>query len=447
MACALGSLPATHHQQRPALVGGRTGRRSRGARHAAGPRGDRGLDRQPPAPSASACSRTAPATSTPWSCAPSARPTAFPRTRSPAAPMPRSAPGCTRTRRLPRASLCRQPGPRNRARRTRGGRGGCRGRASGSAARPRRSSRGSLDMVSSRPGRDAVPCKLDVFAAAPGARAIRWPWCSMPPTSTTHTMQAIASWTNLAGNHLRAAGDHGRCQLPRPHLQPAPRSRLCRPSQHRHRARGAGEPGWRTPRDGMLVQECQAGLLPVRVTGDPRPPVLVGARPALTHRRRRWRGARPDLPPSCPRNGAAPWPRPWSKAGAAGGWRNWRTKPRCGPMRRTGRPSSPSPATATAWACVCSPGHRRRVSAWSCARFRSGVGIDEDPASGAANAAIAAFLDESAALGALGTTYRVSQGREIGRDAILELRIDEQHEVWVGGESRTLIDGVIDWIA
>ena len=77
--------------------------------------------------------------------------------------------------------------------------------------------------------------------------------------------------------------------------------------------------------------------------------------------------------------------------------------------------------------------------------FPLGVGIDEDPASGAANAAIAAFLEESGALGELGSRYRVSQGREIGHDAVLELSVDAEREVWVGGRTQPVIRGTLDW--
>ena len=77
--------------------------------------------------------------------------------------------------------------------------------------------------------------------------------------------------------------------------------------------------------------------------------------------------------------------------------------------------------------------------------FPLGVGITEDPASGAANAAIAAFLDESSALGALGDRFRVSQGREMHRDAALVLRLDSERQVWVGGLCRTLSDGAFRW--
>jgi PhzF family phenazine biosynthesis protein len=77
--------------------------------------------------------------------------------------------------------------------------------------------------------------------------------------------------------------------------------------------------------------------------------------------------------------------------------------------------------------------------------FPLGVGIVEDPASGAANGAIAAFLDESGALAGLGNRFRVSQGREMGRDAELVLRLDAERQVWVGGRCRILSQGRFTW--
>lgn len=67
-------------------------------------------------------------------------------------------------------------------------------------------------------------------------------------------------------------------------------------------------------------------------------------------------------------------------------------------------------------------------------------GIPEDPVTGSANACIAALLERRGLLPA--TTYRVSQGRELGRDGRLELRV-EAVVVWVGGEAVTVIDGSI----
>ena len=69
----------------------------------------------------------------------------------------------------------------------------------------------------------------------------------------------------------------------------------------------------------------------------------------------------------------------------------------------------------------------------------------EDAASGAANAVLAAWLDERNALPGTGKRYIASQGREVGHDALLELSIDEHGDVWSGGQVQTVIQGTIDW--
>ena len=78
--------------------------------------------------------------------------------------------------------------------------------------------------------------------------------------------------------------------------------------------------------------------------------------------------------------------------------------------------------------------------------FAPAFGIKEDPASGAANATIAAYLLESGALENIGHNYRVSQGREIGHDATIDLRAARQDDIWVGGECQTVIHGNMNWI-
>jgi PhzF family phenazine biosynthesis protein len=69
----------------------------------------------------------------------------------------------------------------------------------------------------------------------------------------------------------------------------------------------------------------------------------------------------------------------------------------------------------------------------------------EDAASGAANATLAAWLAERDALPGDGGFYRVSQGREVGHDAIIELEVDAAGDVWSGGRCRTVVRGAIDW--
>jgi PhzF family phenazine biosynthesis protein len=77
--------------------------------------------------------------------------------------------------------------------------------------------------------------------------------------------------------------------------------------------------------------------------------------------------------------------------------------------------------------------------------FAPAFGIHEDPASGAANATIAAYLLERGALNSIGHNYRVSQGREMGHDATIDLRAARQDDIWVGGECQTVIHGDMEW--
>ena len=76
--------------------------------------------------------------------------------------------------------------------------------------------------------------------------------------------------------------------------------------------------------------------------------------------------------------------------------------------------------------------------------FPAGVGITEDPASGAANGLIAAYIAHAEPLGALARGYIVSQGREIGHDARLVARILPQ-AIWIGGRTHTVVDGTLQW--
>jgi PhzF family phenazine biosynthesis protein len=74
----------------------------------------------------------------------------------------------------------------------------------------------------------------------------------------------------------------------------------------------------------------------------------------------------------------------------------------------------------------------------------------EDAASGAANATLAAWLNHNRALPGRprdggGHAYTVSQGREVGFDARLQLRVDGDGEVWSGGQICNVVRGTIDW--
>lgn len=72
------------------------------------------------------------------------------------------------------------------------------------------------------------------------------------------------------------------------------------------------------------------------------------------------------------------------------------------------------------------------------------VGITEDRASGAANGLIADYLAPAEPDGSFEHGYVVSQGREVGHDAELIVRIDHGG-IWVGGRPHTVVSGALDW--
>lgn len=71
--------------------------------------------------------------------------------------------------------------------------------------------------------------------------------------------------------------------------------------------------------------------------------------------------------------------------------------------------------------------------------------IPEDPVTGSANAAIAALMYEKQALKKIGHSYTASQGREIGRNGFVQVRVDDESEVWIGGKTQTVITGSLSW--
>jgi PhzF family phenazine biosynthesis protein len=70
-------------------------------------------------------------------------------------------------------------------------------------------------------------------------------------------------------------------------------------------------------------------------------------------------------------------------------------------------------------------------------------GIPEDPVTGSANAAICTWLHANDALPV--GRFLSSQGREVGRDGIVECAVDAQGEAWIGGQTQTVVNGVMNW--
>ena len=73
--------------------------------------------------------------------------------------------------------------------------------------------------------------------------------------------------------------------------------------------------------------------------------------------------------------------------------------------------------------------------------FAPGDGIPEDPVCGSGNGAVAAYR---LALGQVndGSAYRASQGRQLGRDGWIDIRI-EGSDIHVGGECVTCVRGEV----
>ncbi len=73
--------------------------------------------------------------------------------------------------------------------------------------------------------------------------------------------------------------------------------------------------------------------------------------------------------------------------------------------------------------------------------FAPGDGIPEDPVCGSGNAAVAAYRLSQGQI-ASGSSYVASQGRQIGRDGKIEIRI-EGEAIFVGGNCVTCVEGTV----
>ena len=204
------------------------------------------------------------------------------------------------------------------------------------------------------------------------------------------------------------------------------------------------EAGLAEPRQGLLLQEGVAGLLPLRVEVD------AGVR------RIAIRTPRAQLVETAEARGARlAEALDWLPAGALppalmdGGRRWWLAEARDEASLRSALPdwdSIAALARATASMGVLAfarcHGQDYQVAARA---FVGGPALFEDAASGAANATLAAWLALRDALPGSGGHYQVSQGREVGHDARLHMQVDTDGEVWAGGQVVSVVRGTIDW--
>lgn len=284
--------------------------------------------------------------------------------------------------------------------------------------------------------------QLDVFCDRPGGGNPLGVVIGAEDWETAR-MQSLAAWTDLVETTFL---------LPPEDPQASYRLRIFTPSREipfaGHpsigSARAALASGVVTPTDGELLQECGAGLIPIRIEGSTENPQLFLRSPAA---RVVARGLQAD-----PQLATVLGDRQLGALGIAqvdGGRRWWMAELSDETQVRGWHPNHDAiaalaRASDSVGLCVFA---RCQGQPWQLVvrAFPGGVGIIEDPASGAANGLIAAFIAQCEPSGALARGYRVSQGREMGKDARIEVRIDPDGSNWVGGQAHVVISGELAW--
>ncbi|MUV15574.1 PhzF family phenazine biosynthesis protein [Noviluteimonas gilva] len=197
-------------------------------------------------------------------------------------------------------------------------------------------------------------------------------------------------------------------------------------------------------KDGLLVQDGIAGKLPLRVTGSGQKRTIAVRTPHTNV----VEIASPDDPRLRPALAGLPLGA-LPPALVEGGRRWWLVEMADEVALRAASPDwaaigKLAQDTESMGVCVFARSHDPvyylAVRAWVGAPAQF-----EDAASGAANATLAAFLASQGALPGSGGFYRISQGREVGHDAIIELTVDAEGEVWSGGRTCTVVEGHINW--
>ncbi|MEE6229557.1 PhzF family phenazine biosynthesis protein [Stenotrophomonas maltophilia] len=283
--------------------------------------------------------------------------------------------------------------------------------------------------------------QLDVFAPHPGTGNPLGVILDADGLSSSQ-MQALAAWLNLSETvfFLRpstpGADYHIRIFTPTRELAFAG-----------HPSVGAA---WAAvtcslaqPHDGALLQQCAAGLLPVRVSGPAEALQIQLASPPARQLDTAADGV-PEALLALADSGHVP--ELWDN-----GARWWLL-----PLRDAAAVRNPVPdmATLADWSLATNAtgvavfadeagdDHTRVVRAFCPA---DAAAVPEDPVTGSANALIGAWLRQRNALPGREGRYVASQGREVGRDGRVQVEVDAQGTVWIGGQVQCVIDGSIRW--
>ena len=279
--------------------------------------------------------------------------------------------------------------------------------------------------------------QLDVFADRPGAGN---PLAVVVDAEglDTDAMQAFANWTHLSETIFLLPPGEGADY----------RVRIFTPRQELpfagHPSVGAAwaaiEAGLADAGRGPIVQDCAAGRLPVEV-GPDRAIRVRSPRAKRVEPPAGWQARLDAALPDAPRGDIAP-------ALRDNGPRWWLVELADEATVRGLRPDLAAITALTGEAAVglavfaradAGNGYGLVVRA-----FCPADGIPEDPVTGSANAAIGAALAEASRLPADGR-YVASQGQEVGRDGRVEVQVDADGDVWIGGRVQAVVRGTVTW--
>lgn len=284
--------------------------------------------------------------------------------------------------------------------------------------------------------------QLDVFADRPGAGnplGVVFDASDMEADA----MQAYAAWANLSETIFF---------LPPTVAEADYRVRIFTPRQELpfagHPSVGAAwaalDSGLAQAKEGLLVQECAAGLLPIRIEQrgatrfvHVRAPRALEVETGSVHAEAlasALRGLPPGkLVPALWNNGPSWWLVELADSAAV---REMQPD-----LHAIAALTTASNAVGLAvFGRADRQDHDLAVRAYCPAD-----GIPEDPVTGSANASIAALLHHAGALPGADRRYVASQGREMDRDGRVEVQVDHENEVWIGGQVQAVIRGSVDW--
>lgn len=274
--------------------------------------------------------------------------------------------------------------------------------------------------------------QVDVFAACPGAGN---PLALVLDAEDLDAaaMQALAAWLGLSETVFFLPPDEPGADY---------RIRIFTPRMELpfagHPSVGAGwaaiETGLATA--GKLTQQCAAGLLPVHVGSAAGQRVVAVRSPKA----QLLIAAPPTLPPALAAIAAGE-PSLWSNGPE---W--WLLEVADEAALRALQPDIaaiaelPRSGKLAAFALADGDGYQLVLRA-----FAPAAGVAEDAVTGSANALVAALLQAQRRLPGRDGRYIASQGRERGRDGRVEIHVDRDEAVWIGGLVQPVIEGRVRW--